>query len=653
MGVGRAIDISIEQRETILTLLERHLPGTVAWVYGSRAKWTSRPQSDLDLVVFAAPEQRSQVAALRDAFEESDLPFRVDLFVWGEVPKSFHEKIEAEHVELTPKPTVVADRLHLQPKHRQVLEGLLRTHLSGVEVWAYGSRVSGKSHAGSALDLVLRGPGLTEIALAQLGDFEEAVRDSTIPFLVEVRDWARIPRQFQREIERDHLVLVSSKLDSRATTDAATEPLRSRRDWKAREIGDCALMVRNVVSPHEVGEIPYIGLEHIERNGLRLLGHGLASDAVSLKKRFRKGDILFGKLRPYFRKVVRVPFDGVCSTDIWVLRPAKGVNALFLLYLMASQPVIDEASRGSEGTKMPRAQWSFLSRMCRFIPPLQEQCAIAHILGTLDDKIELNRRMNETLEAMVRALFKSWFVDFDPVRARMEGRGPGLLRPFADLFPDRLVDSEIGEIPEGWEVSRIGDEVKAVGGATPNTQNPIYWTDGTHNWATPKDLSNLSSPVLLKTNRKITDAGVKKISSGLLPIGTVLLSSRAPIGYLAIAEVQTAVNQGFIAMVCKRRLPNIFVLFWCYENLDYIKGISGGSTFAEISKKVFRPVPVVVPPEQVSAAYESLVRPLYNRIITNTKESASLAQIRDFLLPKLISGYIRLRGAEEAIEAVT
>ena len=126
------------------------------------------------------------------------------------------------------------------------------------------------------------------------------------------------------------------------------------------------------------------------------------------------------------------------------------------------------------------------------IPTLAEQRAISHILGTLDDKIELNRRMNETLEAMARALFKSWFVDFDPVRAKMEGRDPGLPKPLADLFPDRLVDSEIGEIPEGWEVSSIGDEVDAVGGGTPNTKEPIYWVDGTHNWATPKRLIEVS-----------------------------------------------------------------------------------------------------------------------------------------------------------------
>ena len=259
------------------------------------------------------------------------------------------------------------------------------------------------------------------------------------------------------------------------------------------------------------------------------------------------------------------------------------------------------------------------------------------LLQCLDDKIELNGRMNHTLEAMARAIFKDWFVDFGPTRAKAEGRMPYLNDMVWELFPDAL-DRE--NRPVGWEPSEIGDEVEAVGGGTPSTKEPTYWEGGEHHWATPKDLSKLASPVLLNTERRITDAGVDAISSGLLPIGTVLFSSRAPIGYLAITEVPTAVNQGFIAMVCKKRLPNVFVLFWCCENLQYIRGISGGSTFAEINKRVFRSVPVVVPSEEVLAAYERLVRPLLDRIAKNSKQSETLEQIRDLLLPKLISGKV-------------
>ena len=282
-------------------------------------------------------------------------------------------------------------------------------------------------------------------------------------------------------------------------------------------------------------------------------------------------------------------------------------------------------------------------------PPLSEQRAIAHILGTLDDKIELNRRRNQTLEAMARALFQNWFVDFGPVRAKMEGREPYLPADLWQLFPDRLEDE--GK-PDGWRRSTIGGEVTVCGGSTPSTKEPAFWEGGEHHWATPKDLSALTFPVLLDTDRKITDAAIAKISSGLLPVGTVLLSSRAPIGYLAIAEVPTAINQGFIAMKCDGTLPNVFVLFWCRENMDVILGNANGSTFQEISKSNFRPIPVVVPPESILNAFRDRTGPLYRHIVDNERESKALAQLRDALLPKLISGDLHIKDVDKIVGAV-
>ena len=277
-----------------------------------------------------------------------------------------------------------------------------------------------------------------------------------------------------------------------------------------------------------------------------------------------------------------------------------------------------------------------------------EQRAIAHVLGTIDDKIELNRRMNETLEGMARALFKSWFVDFHPVRAKMDGRWrrgqslPGLPADLYDLFPDRLVPSELGEIPDGWRVKGLGDVAEVVGGTTPSTKVAEYWSGGTHCWATPKDLSALSSPVLLDTERKITDAGLAKVGSGLLPPGTVLLSSSAPIGYLAISEVPVAINQGFIAMPPRGRISNLFLIFWCNAFHEEIVNHANGSTFLEISKRNFRRIPAVMPREAVMAEFDKVARLLHERIVSNEQDYRSLAIQRDALLPNLVSGEIRL-----------
>lgn len=275
--------------------------------------------------------------------------------------------------------------------------------------------------------------------------------------------------------------------------------------------------------------------------------------------------------------------------------------------------------------------------------------AIASVLGALDDKIELNRRMNETLEAMARAIFKDWFVDFGPTRAKIEGRAPYLARDIGSLFPDRLDDE--GK-PEGWINSTIGHEVEVLGGSTPSTKESSFW-GGDVAWATPKDLSSLSTPVLLSTERQITEAGLSQIGSGLLPAGTVLLSSRAPIGYMAIAQIPVAVNQGFIAMICNKRLSNVFVWQWTQTNMETVHQNANGSTFQEISKSNFRPIEVIVPTLELLRAFDQTAKPLFDRIVANDKENRTLATTRDFLLPKLMSGEVRVKEAENLVGEAT
>jgi type I restriction enzyme S subunit len=338
-----------------------------------------------------------------------------------------------------------------------------------------------------------------------------------------------------------------------------------------------------------------------------------------------------------------------CIHDGWLLlRNFKNVDKLFCYYLLVHER--ENIVRFGNGSVFTNLKTDILKNHEVNIPPFPEQRAIAHILGSLDDKIELNRRMNETLEATARAVFKSWFVDFDPVRAKAKGRPTGLTDDIAALFPESFEDSELGEIPKGWKVKPIGQAVKCVGGSTPSTKNPAFWGSGKNPFVTPKDMSSLASPVILDTSRHITNAGVDKISSGHLPIGTVILSSRAPIGYLAITEVPVSVNQGVIAMICNKDLPNFYVLYWTETNMETIKSNAGGTTFAEISKRDFRPIPVVVSNKLVLDAFVQQVEPLHKQVVLNLQESNSLASLRDTLLPKLISGELRVPDAERFVE---
>ena len=528
----------------------------------------------------------------------------------------------------------MASGLHLQPRHRRVIEGLAGRHLSGVEIWAYGSRVNGQSHEGSDLDLVLRGPKLAEISSSQLGDFQEALQESTLPFLVEARDWARLPERFHSEIQRNYAVLVSAE-----------------GRWRNITLGDCAVLVRDSVTPSTCPDLPYIGLEHIGQGTLSLNGTGSARDVESTKTAFCAGDILFGKLRPYFRKVVRPRFNGICSTDIWVFRPKENVDAGFLYYLLASEEFVRFASQGAQGTRMPRAKWEQASRFSARLPPVSEQRAIARILGTLDDKIELNCRMNKTLEETVQALFKSWFVNFDPVQDR--GRITAGDLSFCCTFPTEFENSSFGRIPFGWKVKAIGEICATFGGATPSTKVDDYWQDGKWCWATPRDMAKLSNSILIGTGRKVTDAGLRQIPSGLLPKGTVLMSSRAPVGYLAIADMPVSVNQGFIAMVPDQGVPSSFLLNWCRFHHNAILSVANGSTFLEVAKRNFRKLDVIVPPEQVMAVFDEFSGTVYRRVALNARESVDLTNLRNTMLPKLLSGKIRIPDAEKIVDTAT
>ncbi|MDH2345524.1 restriction endonuclease subunit S [Bradyrhizobium sp. SSUT77] len=357
-------------------------------------------------------------------------------------------------------------------------------------------------------------------------------------------------------------------------------------------------------------------------------------------------------LKPGDIVIVRTGKPGSCAvipdwlpeancSDVVVVRATPRVRPSFISFVVNSS-----AAHHIDAYTVGAVQQHFnvgSARKIRFrLPPIEEQDRILGVLGALNDKIELNRRMNETLEAAARAIFKDWFVDFGPTRAKLEGRAPYLAADIWPLFPDRLDDK--GK-PDGWITSTIGQEVEVVGGATPSTKDAAFW-GGDISWATPKDLSSLSTPVLLSTERQITKAGLSQIGSGLLPVGTVLLSSRAPIGYMAIAQTPVAVNQGFIAMMCRKRLSDVFVWLWTQANMETVHQNANGSTFQEISKANFRPIEVTFATPDLLRVFDDTARPLFDRMVSNEKENRALAATRDFLLPKLMSGEVRVGDAK-------
>ena len=346
----------------------------------------------------------------------------------------------------------MTDRLALPRRYRDQLEALLREHVPGVEVWAYGSRVNGESHDGSDLDLALRGPALEPLD-GGFNDLLEAIEKSTIPILVQAHDWARLPESFHREIERDYVVVQEGAKQTAANS------------WREVALGDVAEIVMGQSPP---------GDKVSGDNGLALLNGPTEFGAshptpvqftIDARKYAQPGDILF---------CVRGSTTGRMNWADQEYAIGRGVAAIRHKNDSALQPFVrgvielglSELLAQATGSTFPNVSAQQLAEIPYPSLDEDEQRAIAHILGTLDDKIELNRRMNQTLEKMARAIFQDWFVDFGPTRAKMEGRWrrgeslPSLPADFYDLFPDRLVDSELGEVPEGWGVKGLGELVE-------------------------------------------------------------------------------------------------------------------------------------------------------------------------------------------------
>ena len=277
------------------------------------------------------------------------------------------------------------------------------------------------------------------------------------------------------------------------------------------------------------------------------------------------------------------------------------------------------------------------------LPPLAHQKSIADTLGVIDARIKMSKQQNRTLEAVARAIFKAWFIDFSPVRAKRDGQSGfrGMPQDAYDALPVEFTGTAQGPIPATWSHRPISDLAEVVGGSTPSTKVLEFWQGGENAFCTPKDMSRLDSFALLNTERHITNAGVEKISSRQLPVGTILLSSRAPIGYLAIAETPVSVNQGIIALQTKR-IPNTYILLWAESQMEQIEARANGSTFAEISKGNFRSIPALCPDQLTLEAFGEVTRPIFAQITANERLACTLAELRNALLPNLFSGHMRV-----------
>ena len=338
------------------------------------------------------------------------------------------------------------------------------------------------------------------------------------------------------------------------------------------------------------------------------------------------------------------------TSNYWPLNTAlyaidfHGNDPRFVYYFLKQ---FDFQSYNS-GSAQPSLNRNFIHPIPVDVPPVNEQQAIAHILGTLDDKIELNQRMNETLEAMARALFKSWFVDFAPVRAKSQGRDTGLPAPLADLFPATFDDE--GK-PSGWRVAPLLDHAYLISGGTPKTEEPEYW-NGSIAWASAKDVSQCGHSFLVDSERSITERGLDESATRMIPkFATVVVARGATTGRFCMLGRDMAMNQTCYALTSSHRRP--FWLNCAFRNLvEALVHAAHGSVFDTITTQTMASARVMEASEDVLNKFEAAITPLFTRVLVSIEASRTLAALRDTLQPKLISGELRVQHAERILNEV-
>ncbi len=544
-----AIDITTEQRKVLLALLRRFIPGVAVWAYGSRVKWTARPNSDLDLVAFTTPAQRHLVSELKDELAESNLPFLVDLHVWEEVPERFHEIIRKEYVVVQ------------EAKEKQT-------------------------------GCVMAGDAFIDCTV---GELAAQTRNALVggPF--------------------------GSDLVSKDYVRTGVPVIRGTNMGHGRWVD---------------GEFVYVTPEKAD---------SLSSNCA------KPGDIVFTQ-RGTLGQVALVPKKGadrylISQSQMKLTVDAMKADAVFLYYVFTSAEQQDYIRQNAIQTGVPHTNLGILRNTPLALPPLAEQRGIAGVLGALDDKIEQNRRTAHALERLARAIFRAWFVDFEPVKAKAAGAAafPSMPQEVFDALPTRCVDSDLGPVPEGWEVKPATGVAAVAIGKTPPRKEPQWFTSDPSQmpWVSIRDMGACGA-FIGTTSEYLTREAVERFRVRRIPDRSVLYSFKLTLGRVTIADGEITSNEAIAHFIPNSPDSIGTEYLYCYLiGFDHNQLGSTSSIATATNSKIVKELPVLVPTSATAEAFTALTRPMFNALRSLTRESSRLAEMRDYLLPKLISGELR------------
>ena len=545
----------------------------------------------------------------------------------------------------------MASAIDLRPDHRKTVEDILRDRLpDGVQVWVFGSRADWTSKDSSDLDLALEGDGPLDTGTVMA--LELAFEESLLPFNVDVVDLKRTEDGFRQRVLMTRTPLMSGEATVSRTGATSPGTTKIPTGWSKAVLSDVVDIVLSSVDKKTVdGETPVrlcnytdVYYNQFIRTGMTFM-EATATEREIGKCRLEPGDVVITKDSEKYDDIgvpslVRDQFDDlICGYHLGILRSRPRTHGPFLFYAVSAKDVQEQFHSFANGITRFGLRKHDIGLVEVRLPSFTEQRAVAGVLAELDDRIELSRRMHATLEAMARALFKSWFVDFDPVRAKMERRDPKLPSEIADLFPDRLVESELGEIPEGWTAVPLAD----VMDINPSRSLPKGMV------APYLDMASIPTRghIPQKIRRRTSGSGSRfRNGDTLVARITPCLENgkTAFVNCLKDGEVAWGSTE-FIVLRPRPPVPN--ELAYCIARTsrfrEYaIRSMTGTSGRQRVQTRAIAQFVVARATPSIYAAFRDAVHVLFSNSTETERSSRVAASLRDNLLPKLVSGEVRL-----------
>ncbi len=504
--------------------------------------------------------------------------------------------------------------IDVSPHQLEIIQKILRQHVPDCEVRAFGSRVTWTAKDYSDLDLVIvdKKKLPQKILFALKEDFVE----SELSFRVEILDWNEISPEFKKNIEKRYEIIPITQKNKFKKTEIGLIP----EGWTQCNLKDIAYFKNGKSSParSEKASCPVFG-----SNGI--IGY---SDKFNADN----ATVIIGRVGSYCGSIYYSDYKCWVTDNAIVGTAKKNHDSQFLYYLLRNLNL----NKHRSGSGQPLLNQGILNSIQTLIPKnINEQRTIAKILSDLDAKIELNHQMNKTLEQIAQVIFKHWFIDFEfPNEKGKPYKSNG----------SRIVESEKGKIPEGWHISRIGKELKTVLGGTPDRAVEKYWKKGNIPWINSGKINEFR---IIKPSEYITQEGLNNSATKLLPKKTVVIAiTGATLGKISLLEIESCSNQSVVGILESEKIFSEYIYFWIKNIIEDILSWQTGGAQQHINKANINNSLLLIPEEKVIIEYLEIVKPLFDKITLNCFEILNLTTICDTLLPKLMSGKIRVERGD-------